>query len=69
MAGEAAAEHVDWFGVMKLRDVGMDGHVGPVLREDALAVGVLLAEPGGAEPARAFEAEVEATDAREQRAD
>jgi hypothetical protein len=70
LTGEAAAEDVDWRDIMYsyLLNVVVTGDTRPMLSEDPLAVGVLLAEPLSFHSS-ALEAEVEAADPGEERAD
>jgi hypothetical protein len=70
LAGEAAADEVDRREVPRadLADVPEAPRLGEVAREDRLAMGIELDLPGDPHPGP-FEAEVEAADSREERAD
>jgi len=82
LAGESAGKDVDgleggWLHIPQRRgphlaahaaDVGVTGDIGPVLGKDALAIAVLLAEPHSSHTG-SFEAEVESSDAAEERSD
>jgi hypothetical protein len=66
LAGEAAAEnvHTGACRCVEGRDIGVAGHVGPMLRKYSLAKGVLLALPQHPH-SRTLEAEVESSNAGE----
>jgi hypothetical protein len=69
LAGESAAEQIDRGRVgVELSDVGIAGHVPPVSGEHSAAPWIGFALPGDAHSG-SFEAEVEATDAREEASD
>jgi hypothetical protein len=67
LAGVAATDDVDGFNFAPINsgDVAEVRDIGPVLREHSAGVGVDFGLPGDSH-AGTFEAEVEATDAREQ---
>jgi hypothetical protein len=64
---ESSAEHVDRLDVTssELSDIGIAGNAWPVLGEDALTEGILLAEPRGVHPSP-LEAKVKSTDPGEE---
>ena len=71
LAGESTGEHIRAgdFRPVHFSDIAVDGDSWPMLSEDGAAERVALAEPDGAEASGPFEAEVDAADAGEERAD
>jgi hypothetical protein len=67
LARESSADEIDSLELAGVEgaDVSMTGNIGPMLREDSLAVGVPFNLPGAGHPG-SLEPEIESADARKE---